>query len=1015
MSPDQIAVLATEIFGPPIGTSHASKWLRYNGARVHRETGECDLENGSSGVGVPIEVVRDVYKDLGSYSADKYLAELGIEIEEEEEPAELELPATDPSAHSPVEDLPREDAPAPRICIHCHRACERVSAYGGAYMHLECEEPHSRVRFAEEGMPWQSEEFRRAEPPGTSDLTAATALRLQLIQCGHIPVPLFGKEPPIYGKNTKRKGMTGWQKLDNVTPEMVEMWAKTWPGAVNTGALTRPMPTLDFDIENPEAVRDCIDYVRERYEDAGYILERTGKPPRCAVPFRTNEPFKKIVATVISPHGKTEKIEFLSDGQQVVVAGEHPETHRNYSWHGGEPWTIAREDLPYTREVEAQPLVNELVDEVLVRVHGYRRASGEGKTASIPLEPTFTPPSGLEHLDPDEDLAEGLRDKKWWDRLSLEQKDAALDHGLECIAKNSDLLKFGNNEKWYRVVTTVARSGAPHLEDIFVKHAGAVPGADSEEKLRNKLAYYKNNPRVNGSITVGTFIKWAREYGADFTPWLESDDNATTNGVSGPSLNPSAEGGTQQPATVFDPWQPYIVPAFPLDVLPGAVQDFVAQQSEVIGGDMSGMAMATLATFSGAIDHRTQLKMLRNGAWWARPRLWVLLFGDPSTRRTPLMDAATKPLEHHDHRIQQDYRKKLAEYEEAKQDKKEAGEKTSLLQPRPPKRYVIRDITVEMLGEVLARHPKGALAKADELSGWLGSMERYSKGALSDRAFWLKAYDGGPYTVDRIKRGELFIENLSVSLLGGIQPEKLAEMQGLTSDGLLQRFLPVMLGATTFPHDRQVHDEQYGTLVREMFLAPDARQIMTDDALAHMADLRKHLFSLEQASRGLAHGFQSFVGKLHGICGTLALILHLAEDPARRFAEPVEENIIAKVRRLMLNFVLPHAFEFYRSADGSRGDRLRQIASWILTSNAQRIVASDLTRNISELRGLTLPKVQEAVSPLVAAGWLTPTDHTPLCRAWMVAPQVHTQLAERAKTEEAQKAAVATLIGSQRK
>jgi len=41
------------------------------------------------------------------------------------------------------------------------------------------------------------------------------------------------------------------------------------------------------------------------------------------------------------------------------------------------------------------------------------------------------------------------------------------------------------------------------------------------------------------------------------------------------------------------------------------------------------------------------------------------------------------------------------------------------------------------------------------------------------------------------KRGETFIENLSVSIIGSIQPEKLGEIHGLTSDGLMQRFLPI--------------------------------------------------------------------------------------------------------------------------------------------------------------------------------------------------------------------------------
>ena len=46
--------------------------------------------------------------------------------------------------------------------------------------------------------------------------------------------------------------------------------------------------------------------------------------------------------------------------------------------------------------------------------------------------------------------------------------------------------------------------------------------------------------------------------------------------------------------------------------------------------------------------------------------------------------------------------------------------------------------------------------------------------------------------VDRIQRGENFVENLSVSLIGGVQPNVSAELHGSTSDGLLQRFSTIM-------------------------------------------------------------------------------------------------------------------------------------------------------------------------------------------------------------------------------
>jgi hypothetical protein len=465
-----------------------------------------------------------------------------------------------------------------------------------------------------------------------------------------------------------------------------------------------------------------------------------------------------------------------------------------------------------------------------------------------------------------------------------------------------------------------------------------------------------------------------------------------------------------QPAPVFDPWERYIVPAFPLEILPETVQTYIREQSAVIGCDTAAFAMSVLAAFSGALHHRFALKIMRNGNWFERPRLWILLVGDPSMRKTPIMTTVTRPLAFYETSLRVKYEADLRDYEMAKKDGDDKAE-----EPPPPPRYIVRDVTVEKLGEILARDPTGLLVEADEVSGWLASMERYNTGGgRSDRAFWNKAYDGGPYSIDRIRRGEIFVQNLSVSLLGGIQPARLAELQGLTSDGLLQRFLPVMLSSAKLPQDRTCNDENYQRLVIEMIKSEPRRLIMTDDALAIMNGLREHLFNLEQASGGLASGFQSFIGKLHGVCGSLALILHLARDP-KGGAGSIGEETAGHVRRLVVDFILPHAYEFYCGTEAANGEKLRRLASWILTSGMQRVLASDLSRNVADCRGLALVEVNERVSPLVAAGWLTPADKTPVCRSWTVEPEVHVQLAERAKTEEVRKQALAGLMESPRK
>jgi hypothetical protein len=180
-------------------------------------------------------------------------------------------------------------------------------------------------------------------------------IRLQLHRNGYAPLPLVGKAPVL--KN--------WQQI-NTTAREIELWPLLHPGATNTGVLTRLMPTLDLDILNEEAANAAEQIVRRHY---GPVLVRIGRPPKRAIPFRTDVPFKKLCVAF----GK-EKVEFLCDGQQVAVAGMHPDTHQPYRWHGGDLWQIPRQNLPTIHEVEAPALVGEIV-EVLCREHGYYQSS----------------------------------------------------------------------------------------------------------------------------------------------------------------------------------------------------------------------------------------------------------------------------------------------------------------------------------------------------------------------------------------------------------------------------------------------------------------------------------------------------------------------------------------------------------------------------------------------------------------------------------------------------------------
>jgi AAA domain/Bifunctional DNA primase/polymerase, N-terminal len=198
-----------------------------------------------------------------------------------------------------------------------------------------------------------------------------TALRHQLLAAGFCPLPLRGKKP----------FQEHWQKRTEPSRGDIDNWWLHWPDAVNTGLLTRLMPTLDIDVLNPEAAEAIENLVRERFEERGYILVRFGKAPKRAIPFRTNTPFAKITGKINAPNGSTEqKLELLCEGQQIVCDGIHPETRQRYSWHGGAPGAIKLEDLPYISEDEAHQLIVDAVV-LLTRCFGYSAPQTKQKTS----------------------------------------------------------------------------------------------------------------------------------------------------------------------------------------------------------------------------------------------------------------------------------------------------------------------------------------------------------------------------------------------------------------------------------------------------------------------------------------------------------------------------------------------------------------------------------------------------------------------------------------------------------
>ena len=115
-------------------------------------------------------------------------------------------------------------------------------------------------------------------------------------------------------------------------------------------------------------------------------------------------------------------------------------------------------------------------------------------------------------------LTEG---NSWFEKLPPEQKDEAIRHALKVLAEKTDILKLtahgGDNLEYYKLITAVSVSGAPHAEDLFVEFTSKVEGADPEEALREK--FKRCQADANGAITIGTLLGLAQQHGANFDQW----------------------------------------------------------------------------------------------------------------------------------------------------------------------------------------------------------------------------------------------------------------------------------------------------------------------------------------------------------------------------------------------------------------------------------------------------------------------------------------------------------------
>ncbi len=443
---------------------------------------------------------------------------------------------------------------------------------------------------------------------------------------------------------------------------------------------------------------------------------------------------------------------------------------------------------------------------------------------------------------------------------------------------------------------------------------------------------------------------------------------------------------------VFDPWDSLSPPAFPIHALPGRLQEFVGRRSEVVGCDPCALAWACLSAISAATNGQTRLQMKRQDTWSVPPAIWVALIGASGSKKTPIISTAWNPLE----RIQGDLLRTHAAAKSQwdslpKKDRDETSE------PTAPIRYITHNATVEKLQEIMSRQDRGMGVLHDELAGLIEGMDRYNNKGGGDRAFYLQAYNGGNFVSDRIGRGITSADNLLLTICGGIQPAKLVQFRDLSDDGFWQRLVPVITSSGTIgldvPPGPEVAD--YAGLLAQ--LASETGKVLmqfSEGAHSVREQVEHDAFHLEQSGM-LGPHFSSFCSKLPGLFGRLCLVLTQIEGG---FRLSVSHATAEAARTLLMKSAFVHAGRVAENIGGG-SEAVRSVAGYILSKRKDRVLASELARDVRACRQAPLADVQKLLSSLVAGGWLNPEKEHAGNAAWLVNPSVHISFANRAAQE----------------
>lgn len=305
------------------------------------------------------------------------------------------------------------------------------------------------------------------------------------------------------------------------------------------------------------------------------------------------------------------------------------------------------------------------------------------------------------------------------------------------------------------------------------------------------------------------------------------------------------------------------------------------------------------------------------------------------------------------------------------------------LPPQPvPLRIKVSDITSQKLVRLAADRPRGLLCHLDEMAGWVRKLCDKSSG--EDRSAWTVSYEAAPYDMDRVGAGTIHAENMAISIYGNVQPRVLRDsIHALSADGLLQRFIPVILdGSLTRkpePLPAYMRNEQdWEQCLRAVFSLPAMTYKLDPEAYAAYREFQDWYQQRRNDERLLQsdEAYMTAFGKLEGLTGRIALVFHLIEAP---FDPYLTGDLMRRAIRFAQSYIVP-ALRTALCDIGGSSTFERWVHDWIIQhADKQMVSCSDIKRAARRQLEGTHPaqhdtRVVVAMIPLEDAGYVIRLD-----------------------------------------